>query len=293
MKAKWFLDSSVTDPHYQDPLFFAPRRARNEYDIIIDILKSLDMDYKITKFMPFHIEGDRYSDFEDGDCVIPYGSTGFLKKILFENHNWQTNPTEIDNFNCSYYYEKYKDFIINKDYEIIQVFELLSDRDKYFEKFHNGTSKIFVRPNVNDKLFNGGCINYFNVTEFFSNLALVDDDTLIVVSSPKEIKEEYRFFIVDGKISSGSKYREDGIIMRKEIDSDKVLDFANMILKTIPEGIDDIYVMDIGNTNGNMGIVEFNWASCAGFYKSDVEKIVIDISEFSYNKWISSKSKKD
>jgi hypothetical protein len=41
-----------------------------------------------------------------------------------------------------------------------------------------------------------------------------------------------------------------------------------------------VFVMDVGESAGNLFIIECNCFNSSGFYKSNIEKIVVDVSEF-------------
>ena len=75
-------------------------------------------------------------------------------------------------------------------------------------------TRFFIRPNKDLKEFTGLVVSFNEILEWNPEREDKRDnatlETEIIVSKPVNIKKEYRMIIVDGKISSGSKYIEDG-----------------------------------------------------------------------------------
>ena len=97
---------------------------------------------------------------------------------------------------------------------------------------------------------------------------LKDTDEL-VISPIKRIVQEWRFFIVDGKIVTGSQYKHDGILRILEPIPDNVWKQARkMIEDWMPS---QNIVMDIALMfDGSYKVVEWNCLNCSGFYASPI-----------------------
>ena len=94
-------------------------------------------------------------------------------------------------------------------------------------------------------------------------------ETPIVVAKPKEIEQEWRWFIVDGKIVDGSTYRLNGQLVKKHEDNPLVIKSAQQLaLSWLP---DDCCVMDVARVDGQLKVVEFNCINASGFYDHDKE----------------------
>jgi hypothetical protein len=97
----------------------------------------------------------------------------------------------------------------------------------------------------------------------------------VIVSPVKAIYREYRLFVVNRKVVTGSVYRVGG---RAEISADVeeyVLEYARKVIdRWIPA---ESCVIDIGLTEHGLQIIEFNNINSSGFYASDVAKYVDSI----------------
>jgi hypothetical protein len=107
----------------------------------------------------------------------------------------------------------------------------------------------------------------------------VNPENLVVVSSPKNIINEWRLVISQGEIIAASQYRDK--FGKKYISGadDKVLDYAkNVLIETCFEP-DPVWVLDIcEKEDGSLKIVEIGIFSCAGLYACDMSKIVENVS---------------
>ena len=97
---------------------------------------------------------------------------------------------------------------------------------------------------------------------------LKDEDRL-VISPVKKIEREWRFFIVDGKVVTGSQYKNSGILRIREPITDAVWRQARRMAQEwlpSPNIVMDIALM----ADGTYTVVEFNAANCSGFYASPI-----------------------
>ena len=95
---------------------------------------------------------------------------------------------------------------------------------------------------------------------------------MIVLASPKNIKSEWRWFIVDGKIVSGSMYRLNGILdKREELDPDTILEAQTFADKWLPK---QTCVMDLALVDDEVKVIEFNTINSSGFYAHNVDNII-------------------
>lgn len=147
------------------------------------------------------------------------------------------------------------------------ILEILDDSKEYFFK-----------PYLDNKTINGSVKSSHDIKKF---LKLVDEgvvpdapkDSLFIVSQPYGIEAEYRLFILDGKIVTGSEYRPN---ISREI-PDKIVEFANGIVdQWCPE---PIFVLDIAVSMGTCYVMEVQNFHSSGFYDSDIDKLVVMIND--------------
>lgn len=99
----------------------------------------------------------------------------------------------------------------------------------------------------------------------------------VVIASVKNIASEYRLFVYDNKIVSGSRYFENGQVSPDPHIPDNVLSFgAQMIGLFSPARA---YTLDIGvMMDGSMKVVEYNCFNISGIYRSDARMIIGAVS---------------
>jgi hypothetical protein len=101
----------------------------------------------------------------------------------------------------------------------------------------------------------------------------LDGDVLLIMSPAQNIETECRFFVVDGKIVTGSTYRWLGArTIRRPIDAG-LLGFAHKAIEGwMPS---PTIVIDICRLkNGKYKVIEFNSVNSSGFYNCDVGAFV-------------------
>lgn len=141
--------------------------------------------------------------------------------------------------------------------------------------------EVFVKP-YTEKLFTGCVVKKgepFPAQVAFSE-GKDENEELVRVSPSRRMHNEWRFFVKDGKVITGSLYKHNG--KRKTLNLDKFSSpratIENMISRHGP--LCEAYVVDIGNwimqdqSVSRPRIVEFNNFNSSGFYDCDVEKIV-------------------
>jgi len=108
-------------------------------------------------------------------------------------------------------------------------------------------------------------LNHKYTSEYFK-------DVLSIVTPVKDILAEYRIFVINNKIVTGSLYRKDGKSCVTQLDLNEPL-FLNL-LKTVIPPFYNSFVIDLCIVNEDdiitVKIMEYNCINCSGFYDSDV-----------------------
>lgn len=138
--------------------------------------------------------------------------------------------------------------------------------------------EIFIRPVEDTKSFNGGVYNK-------ENFNYKGD---VVVANIKNISQEYRFFIIDNKISTSSMYKLNGKYETSYPIDDKAVEFVHNMIGKFDE---KCFVIDVAKIDDDYKIVELNGLNSAGFYNIDLYKFVFDIEDY-YEKYIDNPKKK-
>lgn len=206
--------------------------------------------------------------------------TTFMINPIAESKLW--NPGVYfneENFCCSKYREAYKENFLSYNCYFTFLEDFKCDKYKPNDKF-------FIRPNKDLKAFTGMVIEFREMLEWNpekdTSKNFVDPSTLIMVSFPQKIEKEWRIFIVDGKVSSGSQYSQDMEFKVEAGVPDDVKEFSEAMAKMWSPS--EIFTLDICKVNGILKVLECNCFNCSGFYNSDVKKIILDVERYNENR---------
>jgi hypothetical protein len=202
-------------------------------------------------------------------------SKGILWSSLGDRPPGCTVYGRVDKFNCSDYYPKYSDCLLNAQYILVDLQTFLNHKDFYF----NALGKTaFVRPDTGDKSFTGSVISC-NTKKHDLRRCIFEGmmDGLILLAPTQTIEEEYRFVVVEGKVITGSMYktRKWGHLefAEKEMKKGAVMQYAQEVVDNHWQPC-KAYTMDVCLVNGRLNVLELNSFSHAGLYKSNIKKIV-------------------
>lgn len=167
--------------------------------------------------------------------------------------------------------------LLNKDAEYISLADNLNTSFNVDK---------FIKPTRDLKAFNAGIIekgvklkDYIkdkNRQRFY-----LEED--IVVSDVKTMNDEYRFFVVNNKVVTGSAYRVNGKVGENIIVPNDVYIKAEEYIKLYQPS--DIFTMDLSrDINGVISIIEYNCFNCSGVYLCDLLKTYEAIKEYFISK---------
>lgn len=212
---------------------------------------------------------------ENIDFSIPtifYGSTTLvetIKNLSFKPGVW----FEKEWFDPRNWVNKRDDFL--NDQQLVVNVGDLKDNFSFYTK-----NPVFIKS-IESKILSGmvleGNEDYDWWNEEYNYLK---NDDLMILCPVHDIIQEWRFFIINGQIISGSQYKHDHILRIKEPISDIVWNKARkMSEKWMPS---KNIVMDICLLkSGEFKVLEWNCVCSSGFYNSDISSILkaINIEE--------------
>lgn len=249
------------------------------YENMPELVQSAGYNCKISQYIPFS------SDTKEiiGDAVepiIPYGTVAFCRLLkscagMFYNE---------DNLRYHFYRSKLglsKEKWINTNYVLMAYHQI---KQNPFELFKIANEDyVFIRPDSGAKLFTGFCVSPSTITQelsYLDQMSGATDSSLLIVAPARKIYAEYRFIVINREVATGSLYIEHnqhGLEIQRPLDSSKNDTDAEELAKIVAAcewQPDYCYTCDIGITNDGPKIIELNSFSAAGFYKSDISKIV-------------------
>jgi hypothetical protein len=258
-------------------------------DELVRTISDQGMACKVVQYIPFDKESS-HSHYDDQDCVVFYGSLNFAR-VLQRNAAWIPGVYyTVNNFNCSTYYVHFGRYHVNGEYVMLPFGDLSRRRDFLFDTLgEQGT--VFIRPDSGSKQFTGQTASVENWESDLKLMGFYDvpDNLMVVVSSPTNIVEEYRFFIVDDEIVAGSQYMSNGKHEERMIDTSSCvppLNYARTILDEVGWRPDRAFVLDVCKTKGgDLRLLEIGCFSCAGMYAADKGPIVRAVSKIAAEEW--------
>jgi len=142
--------------------------------------------------------------------------------------------------------------------------------------------RVFVRPNTGWKPFTGFSCSRGDLWQELNALSQtehVDPSEIVIVFDEKNIVQEYRYWIVDSKISTCSSYSWDTEDICKKPEKD-IDNFVESVLQ-YPDNIGlTEYVIDVAILgDGSIKVVELNALSTSGWYGAiDCKKLMYDVT---------------
>jgi len=251
------------------------KNLTNQDDLktLVRSCEEIEVDFVEVEIMPFI---DQLPAINHSKHAIFYGSTT-LGELVKNNEKLKAgfffNETA---FSIENYIKKWGEHMLNFGASITTVRQLVKE-DYESDKF------LFVRPDSDSKSFSGEVIKFSDVKDWYNKLISSDSrvltiDTKIIVSEPYNLRYEWRLWIVNKKVITASKYREEFRLKKEGGCPESVVKFAeNRCLEYTPH---DVFVMDVCQTGDEFYIVECGCMNSAGFYASDIRAIVKSVTEY-------------
>jgi hypothetical protein len=168
------------------------------------------------------------------------------------------------------------DSILNGDTQIVRLKDATIDSEK-----------IFVRPFRDDKSFNGMAMDRETFLEWKEGICsqpiegtsifAVNSETYITLASVKQIYSEYRFFVINEEVVTGSQYRLGRTVIYNDNVPEHIREYAQeMANKWQPQLC---FVIDIADTPLGPKVVEINSFGVSGFYHCNMFKVIEKLLE--------------
>lgn len=212
-------------------------------------------------------------DLDTDVSTVFYGSTGCMSNI------WQTqkwNPGvffDPQRFSFPEWGRAYGRHCLNGEARETTLTALAAEA-------YPADRLFFLRPIHDDKAFAGEVMAFGEIQKWVGELdqTVLSPETPILVAEPVGISHEWRLFMVNGKVSTGSHYRT-----RQRLDV-----FAEVPVEVVAfaEGLArlwqpaPVFVLDVASSADRLYLVEINCFNSAGFYASDVAQLVGDVSRY-------------
>lgn len=187
-----------------------------------DVLEKKSLPYYSVKYVPF--ESGNYDLFSDKENVVVIGSINLVWQLQKEKSWHPLAWCNWDRLKYSNYYKNYDPSVLLNYPTFTTIKEFMEDPYQFFTE-----ERIFVRPDHNDKRFQGTDVEFKELKyfrEFLQDLLRQNEigwtDT-IVISSYQEMFKEYRLVISNKEIITGSLYRKNDKLHKERVDNFKEL----------------------------------------------------------------------
>lgn len=224
--------------------------------------------------------------FPEDSCVISHGDIELVTRIHHERRWTPGAFCTVENFFFSNYVCQYGQYLLNRDYIMLPFGEVGRQKDFLFDTVGHD-DRIFVRPDSPLKLFTGQIASRstFAADIEFMGFYEFPINSLVVVSSPKAITNEWRFVVANGKVVAGSQYKQGADLdYRADYDS-KAFDLAASIAANDYEP-DPAWVLDICKTSdGSYHLLEIGGFSFADLYACNMADVVTAVSAVAMAVW--------
>jgi hypothetical protein len=250
-------------------------KGDSAFPVLLTQLERQSAPFTLVGVVPFsgdvhEVDGDvRLEDITGPVFTCGKGSM----KHVARRHNWTPGYIEAPDYvECL---NALGDMMLNHDSVIGKLSEV-----KPIE------SRFFIRPVADDKSFNGQIMDVAEFLDWQKTMTKMEDsstiskDDLIVLAPLREIYAEYRFYVVNGIVVTGSLYKSRDTVVYVECIDERISDFAQSMascfnpLRTM--------VLDIADTPYGLKVLEANSISSSGFYAIDLGKFVNAINEMEY-----------
>lgn len=249
------------------------------YNLIFDTINKMGLPYNVVKIFPYI---DKICDINDipdypydvddipelkvdSEHIFIFGAIKLAR--ISKQKNWYPGSLLNDNHNFEVYKNYYKSNLLNYNSLIVDV------NDKLDWSSH----RLFLRPTLDNKKFTGKA---FTEDEWKSLLNNSDDfeNFKIQVSTVKNIQKEIRFWVVGGKVITGSQYRLGNRVAYNALYDDDALKFAQDMVDIYQ--LAEAFVIDICLSDDEWKIVECGCINSAGFYLCDIQKLITSLEDY-------------
>lgn len=251
------------------------------YEHLLSNLERLGLPFSVHKAVPFTGELDPDPVVPEGSKVIVMGSYSLARHAV--RRGWVPGAF-LDNLDFEIQHKHWGDHMLNADAKIYPFAQVP------FQEY-----PFFIRPVGDSKAFTGLVCDWGYYEKWRDGLIRLPEtadpvndplginlhtvDTPVMVCRKKEIYNETRTWVIrdqDGRLVRTCSGYKVGTIKRyttpEEVDQ-RIIDFANA--RAAEYSPNDAYVLDVADTEKGLKIVEINNLNSAGWYKCDMQKLIV------------------
>lgn len=237
--------------------------------------EELGVAYEGIKVIPFSPDIPEHT--KDDKINIYYGATTLMYNIYHQYNKPIGLFFDEERFSIEKYMNVWGKHMLNSEARVTTFKEFCKEN-------HPDDELFFTRPDADDKSFNGDVRTFAEMKDFFKNITLADnvnltEDTKIIVSTPWNIKKEWRNYVVDGKVVTSSMYRKNFRLHKdgNDIPADMIKFVEDRCKEYTPHAC---FAMDIALCGDEYYIIECGCLNSVGLYHSDVKKMIEAVTKY-------------
>lgn len=262
MKWRWLIQEFINYNENTERMIRALEREHDEY-----LLVRVNKDNSITVLdkesrLPLDDSVEILKAFLSDAYISIYGSKALATIIK----QFDVTPGSFlnENFEMEVVWEHINDELLNDSFIVGELQELNPEWDSFF-----------IRPTGNTKLISGMCVTQEEFREWKEREDNPDSLYIgqkLMVSEQRSIQEEYRFFVVNGKVITGSSYQVNGERNTGLVPAPPVWEYAQKMVNRF--NLATAFVIDVAKTDKGMKVVEYNNFNTSGLYCCDETAII-------------------
>jgi len=255
--------------------------AENDRNQFQEACDKLGVEHVEVLVIPFLDELPEFPVDDEYENVY-YGSTTFMNNVyeklnkpigLFYNH---------ETFSMENYIDKWGEHMLSSGAEIMKVSEFL-DNDR-----SSPGIKVFVRPDGDGKEFDGTVADEYEIMDMIKRMIKyegpLNEDSKILVGPAYNIGREWRNYVVNGKVVTSSRYRNNFRLSKsgEDIPEDMIKFVEDRLKEYTPHEVIAIDIAETKYDDGDMRyyIIECGCMNSVGFYHADIFKYVDALTNY-------------
>jgi hypothetical protein len=208
--------------------------------------------------------------------VLVYGGPSFVRAVASQGV-WRPGAFfQAERFRFSTWRPAWREWLLNDTARVLSLAALAAESGPADEV-------LFVRPDYDQKAFAGGLLTRAEIRAWCNQLAsgyAVEPDTLVVVDRPRQVTDEWRCFVVDGRVVTASQYRVDGEVAYQPGAPASVIALAEQAAARFAPA--PAFALDLARSEGRLGVEEANNVHSSGLYAADVTVLVDALSTLAH-----------
>jgi len=219
-----------------------------------------------------------FKDLAPEGKLVLNGSIQMLK-IIREDIPYRWTGIKCPNFDaylCSRYYGHFGELLFNDRYMMMTLSEFSRQRWMVYGVLGK-EAKLFVRPDSGEKPFPAQLVDMQDLDEF-CRVHSSDMQSLVLISSPKNIWWEGRFVCRQNEIIAHSTYKLKDVRTQCPSVPKEATECCHRVLECGYRP-DEVFCVDICGYDGGYALLELNAFASSGLYECDKNRIVERVSE--------------